>query len=141
MKQFYLWCKFVGLLVAILGVLLSAYVTAFVMTDFPLPIDLIGPTQWEYPILDWLITGIGLTFCVLGFVYATAEHRTWQNFLYGLPMFIMNAMMLYIWWHMERGLGTDITLASFWLNLFMMANFCAAVLYLFRRFELPPIEV
>ncbi len=139
MKQFFAWMKLVGLLLVALGASLSIFMWAL-LAGYSSPIDLIGPVLWSYPVLDWLVTmtlaGLGL----LGFVYAIAEQRTWKNLLFGLPMFSMNAIMLYTWWHMELGKGTDVNVATFLFSIIVLLNACAVSLYLFRRFRLPDIE-
>lgn len=138
MKQFFVWTKVFSAPVAILGALLSYYVWTFVAGQ-PVPLDLIGPILWGYPVLDWLITGVGGCFAALAFVYAVSEKRTWTNWLYGIPLSFINVLMVYTWWSMEKG-NTDVVLASILLSVGMIANVCAAGIYLFRPFHLPAIE-
>lgn len=139
MKQFFAWSKLVGVLLALLGLSISVYMWTF-LSGNPSPIDLIGPTLWNYPVLDWLVTMTLGGFGILAFVYAIAEQRTWKNFLFGLPMFGLNALELYTWWSMELGKGTDINVATILFSFVVLTNTCAAVIYLFRRFTLPTIE-
>jgi hypothetical protein len=139
MKQFFAWMKLVGLVLAALGASLSVYMWAL-LAGYPSPIDLIGPTLWSYPVLDWLVTMTLVGFGILTFVYAIAEQRTWKNLLFGLPMFVLNAVTLYTWWHMELGKGTDVNVATILFSFVVLTNACAAAIYLFRRFQLPTIE-
>lgn len=84
MKQFFAWSKLVGVLLALLGASLLVYMWTFFSSN-PLPIDLIGPSLWNYPVLDWLVTMTLGGFGILAFVYAIAEQRTWKNLFLVCP--------------------------------------------------------
>lgn len=136
MKQFFVWVKFVGALLGLLGLGVTAYLWAFVsnMTD-KMPLDLV----WGYSILDQMITLTLAGFGILAFVYAIAEKMSWKNLLFGLPMFALNALVLFTWWHMELCPGTDFNVATFLVIVCCLLNFVSASIFLVRRFAVPDI--
>lgn len=140
MKHFFNLSKLVGLVLAALGAGLSYWMWALLAgVPAPLAFDLLGPTLWSYPVLDWMVTGALAGFAGLALVHALAEGLTWKNFLFGLPMFVLNALTLYTWWHMELGKGTDVNVATLFFSFTIVVNTVVAFMYLLRRFKLPEI--
>src|SRR3989344_2828847 len=136
MKHFFNLSKLVGLVLASLGVSLAYWMLSLLAgAPAPLALDLLGPTLWSYPVLDWMITGVLVGFGALAFIHALAEGWTWKNFLFGLPMFALNSVTLYTWWHMELGKGTDVNVATLFFSFTLLVNTVVALMYLLRRFK------
>lgn len=138
MTQFFAWSKLFGTVVALAGGYLSFWTWAALDTSVKVP-DLLGPTLWGYPVLDWLITSVGACFGVLAFIYAVAEKRTWTNALFGLPLFGINAFALIVWWSMETG-HADVVIGLIVFSITVAANIVASAIFLSRPFAVPAIE-
>ncbi len=135
MKKIFSW----SVLFTLLGASLSVWMWTF-WSGISMPIDLISPTLWNYPVIDWLVSVTLIGFGILAFAYTIAEERTKKNLLYGLPVFALNAVVLFTWWLMEIGKGTDVNVAMFLFSFAILINARAAVLYLVRHTARPAIE-
>jgi|SaaInlStandDraft_5_1057022.scaffolds.fasta_scaffold146747_2 hypothetical protein len=120
MKRFYLWIKIFGFFMATFAIFLTIYVWKVHSGTSP-SLDLISPPLLDLSILDWLIAIVCLFFSVFSFVMALEERRRWENFTAGIPLAVMNTVMVSFWWIMERG-EMDLTFTLFTLTIVMVAN-------------------
>ena len=143
MKQFFVWAKVFGIMLALVGAFLTVYNWNFMgWVNIPFTIDLVDPDHFMWGggyALDWLVSFVVVLFALMSFVFAVAEGRKWSNAAYGLPLFALNVFVLFVWWEMELG-KIDISFAVIIFSIGILADATAAVIYLLRRFQLPAIS-
>lgn len=135
-----IWSKIIGALVAALGIALVVWLVGF-LTTYPVKPDLISPTLFGFPVIDWLVTAVLTVESLMAIIHGIAEGGSpAKNIAAMLPLIALNMVMVIIWWAMDLYGTTSLEVGVAMFAFTALVNAVSALLFLLRGFSLPKIE-